>query len=409
MSAPPELSSQRNWPRTAALAALTVVAVGVCVLLVFPFLAGVTWGVALAVVALPVQRWVERRVKSGNWAAGITTALVVVLIGVPIALVGWQLTVEAKRTAAEVQAKASESAELAGQQATAKAEAEAKPDVEVKREAEAAKEEVRQSGWREYAARLPYVGPQLARLDPAEVEGRVREWLEKLLGSSFGVVKGAADAVLQSLVALFVLFFALRDRGPLLAQARGFMPVAAATADRIFDRAADAIHSTVYGTFVTAILQGVSGGLVFWALGLPAPVLWGVVMTILGILPFVGAFLVWVPAAVYLASEGQWWQAAVLVGWGVLMAGPVCNYVYAVAAGERLKLHPVPTLLAFIGGLAVFGVSGMILGPCVLAVTLALLNVWRSRTADGTPTAVQATPTLASAAPPAAPTELIIP
>jgi predicted PurR-regulated permease PerM len=83
-------------------------------------------------------------------------------------------------------------------------------------------------------------------------------------------------------------------------------------------------------------------------------------------------------------------------------------YVYAVAAGERLKLHPVPTLLAFIGGLAVFGVSGMILGPCVLAVTIALLDVWRSRTADGTPVAVQATPTLASTTPPA-PTELILP
>lgn len=112
-------------------------------------------------------------------------------------------------------------------------------------------------------------------------------------------------------------------------------------------------------------------------------------MTILGILPFVGEFVVWVPAALYLATEGQWWQAVVLAVWGVVMAGPVCNYVYAVAAGQRLKLHPVPTLLAFIGGLAVFGVAGMILGPCVLAVTLALIDVWRTRSSDGTPFAVQ--------------------
>lgn len=408
MSAPPDSSAQQNWPRAAALAALTVLAVVVCVLLALPFLAGLTWGIALAVVALPVQRWVERRLKSGNWSAGITTALVVLLIGVPVALVGWQLTAEARLAADQLQGRTHEQAEEAGKQAAAKAEAEAKPDAEVAREAEAAKDEVRRTGWREYAAKLPYVGPQLAQLDPAAVEARARDWLEKLLGSSFGVVKGAADAVLQSLVAMFVLFFTLRDRGSLLRQARGFLPVSAATADRIFTRAADAIHSTVYGTFVTAAIQGVSGGLVFWWLGLPAPVLWGVVMTILGILPFVGAFIVWVPAAAYLASEGQWWQAAVLVGWGVLMAGPVCNYVYAVAAGERLKLHPVPTLLAFIGGLGVFGVSGMILGPCVLAVTIALLDVWRSRTADGTPVAVQATPTLTTAAPPA-PAELIIP
>lgn len=408
MSAPPDSSTQRNWPRTAALAALTVVAVVVCVWLLTPFLAGLTGGIALAVVALPVQRWIERRLRSANWSAGITTALVVLLIGVPVGLVGWQLSVEAKRAADDLQAKTHERAEVAGKQAAAKAEAEAKPDAEVVREAEAAKDEARRTGWREYAAKVPYVGPQLAQLDPTEVEARTRDWLDRLVGSSFGVVKGAADAILQSLVAMFVLFFALRDRRSLVEQARGFLPVSAATADRVFTRAADAIHSTIFGTFVTAALQGATGGLVFWWLGLPAPVLWGVVMTILGILPFVGAFLVWAPAAAYLATEGQWWQAVVLVAWGLLMAGPVCNYVYAVAAGERLKLHPVPTLLAFIGGLAVFGISGMILGPCVLAVTIALLEVWRARTADGTPVAVQPTPAVATASPPA-PTELILP
>ncbi len=387
MSAPPDSSSRNNWPRTATLAALTVAAVVVCVLLTLPFLAGLTWGLALAVVALPAQRWVERRLKPGNWAAGITTTLVVLLIGVPVALVGWQLTVETQRAAGQVQAETSVKADKAGKQAAEKATSESKTDAEVVKESEAAQDEVRRTGWRDMAARLPYVGPPIAQLDPADVEARTRDWLEKLLGSSFGVVKGAADAMLQTLVAVFVLFFALRDHRSLAAQARGFLPVSAATADRIFTRAADAIHSTVYGTFVTAAVQGVSGGLLFWALGLPAPVLWGVVMTILGILPFVGAFLVWVPAAVYLATEGQWWQAAVLTAWGVLMAGPVCNYLYACCAGQRLKLHPVPTLLAFIGGLAVFGVSGMILGPCVLAVTLALIDVWRTRTADGTPVA----------------------
>lgn len=407
MSAPLDPLPHRHWPRTAALAALTVVAVVACVWLVSPFLAGLTWGIALAVVALPLQRWLERRLKPGNLTAGITTTLVVLLIGLPVGLVGWQLTAEAKRAADEVKAKTSEQAERAGEQAAAKAASEAKPDAEVAKETEAAKDEARRYGWREYAEKLPYVGPQLAQVDPAAVEARARDWLDKLLGSSFGVVKGAADAVLQSLVALFVLFFALRDRTSLLKQARGFMPVSAATADRIFSRAADAIHSTVYGTFVTAVVQGATGGLVFWWLGLPAPVLWGVVMTILGILPFVGAFLVWLPAALFLAGNGQWWQAAVLVGWGVLMAGPVCNYLYAYCAGERLKMHPVPTLLAFIGGLAVFGVSGMILGPCLLAVTVALIDVWRNRTADGTPVAVKSESVIPTPTPTTP--ELIIP
>lgn len=123
------------------------------------------------------------------------------------------------------------------------------------------------------------------------------------------------------------------------------------------------------------------------AQGLPAPVLWGVVIFVLGVLPFVGAVLVWAPAAVYLATVDRWGAAIALVAWGLLMAGPVGNYLYAYVTGDRMKLHPVPTLLAYVGGLAVFGISGMVLGPCVLAVTVALLEVWRQRAADGIPVA----------------------
>jgi predicted PurR-regulated permease PerM len=110
-------------------------------------------------------------------------------------------------------------------------------------------------------------------------------------------------------------------------------------------------------------------------------------MFVLGVLPMVGAVLVWAPAAAYLIADDRWGAAAALAAWGVIMAGPVCNYVYAYAAGDRMRMHPVPTLLAYIGGLAVFGVSGMVLGPCVLAVTAALLDVWRQRAADGAPVA----------------------
>lgn len=409
MPAPvPETQPRGEWPRVAALATLTGVGVVLCVLLVVPFLAGVTWGLALTVVALPVHRWIQRRVRNANVAAGLSTTLIVLVIGLPLAWVTMQLADETRKAAEAMQARTTEKAEAAGQQAADQAKREAKTEQEAAQDAANARAETRQSSWKEYAARIPYVGPQLARLNAADVEAHTREGLNKLLGSSFGVVKGGADAVLQTLVALFLLFFALRDHRSLLEQARGFVPLAPADADRVFARAADAIHATVYGTFVTAAVQGFTGGLVFWLVGLPAPVLWAVVMTVLGILPILGAFLVWVPAAVYLASQGQWWQAIVVVVWGLVMAGPVCNWMYAKLAGDRLKMHPVPVLLAFIGGLALFGVSGMILGPCVLAVTLALIEVWRHRTADGLPlAAVQSGATPAASQP--AGTTLIVP
>jgi predicted PurR-regulated permease PerM len=351
-----------DWPRVAALAVLTAVGVYLCYRIALPFLPGVTWAVALAVIGLPLHRRVTRAVTNPNWAAALSTATVVLVIAVPTALVAVQLAAETARVA------------------------------------EAVQEQARDGRWRETAARVPYLGDAVARLDAGEVEARVREVAGQVAARSAVGVEGVVLGLLQALVAVFVLFFCFRDRHHLLAGVRRLIPLTSAAADRILGRAEDAIHATVYGTLLTAVLQGATGGLLFWALGLPAPVLWGVVMVVLGILPFVGAFLVWVPAAAYLVSVDRWGAAVVLVTWGLLMAGPVCNYVYACAAGDRMRMHPVPTLLAFIGGLAVFGVSGMVLGPCVLAVTVALIDVWRHRSADGTPVAAHSAATKNGAA-----------
>ena len=342
-----------EWPRLAALAALTAVGVYLCYLLVAPFLPGVTWAVALAVVGLPLHRRVSRVVRNPNWAAGLSTAVVTLVIAIPVVLVGWQLATETARGAEMVRQQTSN-----GQ-------------------------------WQETVARVPYLGELVAQMNTAGIETRVRELVEQLVTRTISFVQGAVGGLLQALVAVFVLFFCFRDRHHLLAGVRSLIPLEPEGADRIIGRAEDAIHATVYGTLLTSALQATTGGLLFWALGLPAPILWAVVMFVLGVLPFVGAFLVWVPAAVYLVTIDRWGAAIAVVAWGLIMAGPVCNYLYAYAAGDRMRMHPVPTLLAFIGGLAVFGVSGMVLGPCVLAVSAALIDVWRHRAADGVPVAAR--------------------
>jgi predicted PurR-regulated permease PerM len=259
--------------------------------------------------------------------------------------------------------------------------------VETSRAVQTVQEQTATGRWRETAARIPYVGETVSHLDPVQLEEQARAAAAQVAGRTVGAAGGAADAVVQGLVAVFVLFFCFRDREYFAGEIRKLLPLDPAAGDRVIGRAGDAVHATVYGTLLTSVLQGVTGGLMFWAVGLPAPVLWGAVMIVLGALPFVGAFLVWVPAVVFLATENRWGPAAAITAWGLVMAGPVCNYLYAWTAGDRMRMHPVPTLIAFIGGLAVFGVSGMVLGPCVLAVTAALLDVWRHRAADGIPVA----------------------
>ena len=340
----PDNDRTRRRIQLATLAGFTLLGLVLCVYLARPFLPALAWAVALAVMAFPVHARLRKVITSANWTAGVSTAVVVAIILVPVLVVAEQLARETAEAAARAEVLAREG------------------------RVEAA------------ADKLPH-GPQAVawvkqNVDP---ETEARRLVTQLAGSAPAVARGSAWFAVQVLVCVFALFFAFRDWRHLLGAVADLSPLSRDESDYLFTRVSDSIHASVYATVVTAVIQGVTGGLLFWALGLPAPVLWGVVMTVLGIIPLVGAFLVWAPAAGALALDERWGAAAGLVVWGLLMAGPVGNWLYARLAGDRMRLHPVPVLIAFVGGLAVFGASGMVLGPVVLAVTMGLLDVRRRR------------------------------
>jgi predicted PurR-regulated permease PerM len=181
---------------------------------------------------------------------------------------------------------------------------------------------------------------------------------------------------------VFILFYLLRDRAELLAAVRRMLPLRRAEADRVFESAAGSVYANLYATLVTSAIDGVTGGLMFWALGLPSPVTWGAVMFVLSLLPVAGIFLVWVPVAAYLAMTGNWGGAAALTAWGIGCSILSDTLLYTRLAGDRMQLHPVPALIAYVGGLTVFGASGIVLGPAIVAVAVAVLDVWHHRAAD---------------------------
>jgi predicted PurR-regulated permease PerM len=331
--------------RSIALGVMTFLGVMACAYVAWPFLPALTWAVALAVMAYPLHVRLARLLPN-SWAAGLTTATVVAVLVLPLVFVGGQLGQEAKKAGALFRNGEIEAA------------------VERLPRGQDALEWVREN------------------IDFVEMTRRLTDGLA---GNAAAVASGSAWVAIQALVCAIVLFFALRDHCHLLAAVGDLSPFSPAEADHLVHRVSDAVHATVYATIVTGVVQGVTGGLLFWLLGIPGAILWGVVMIILGILPILGAFLVWVPAAIVLAVGDRWGAAVILVAWGVLMAGPVNNWLYARLAGDRSKLHPMPVLIAFVGGLAAFGISGMVLGPVILAVTLGLLDVWRWRFGSGPP------------------------
>jgi predicted PurR-regulated permease PerM len=201
----------------------------------------------------------------------------------------------------------------------------------------------------------------------------------RLTGVTGFFVKGSILQFAEICLTFYILFFLLRDRRKVLRALRELLPLDAEEWRLIVSRTVDTVHATIYGTLIASAVQGVLGGLMFWWLGLPAPLLWGVVMALLSVLRLVGAFLVWVPAAIFLAANGEWMRAAILVIWGMAVVGTIDNLLYPILVGNRLKLHTLLTFLSAFGGLIAFGASGFILGPISLSVSLGLIEIWRKR------------------------------
>jgi predicted PurR-regulated permease PerM len=343
-AAEPWLSRERVLALT--LIALTAVAVYLCYRLLVPFLPMLAWALALALVTHPMHRAICRRIRQPDVAAGVAVAVVAIAVVAPAVLVGRALVA---RAVASI------------------------PVLE---------RELASGHWREVVERSPWIAAALGwierELDLPALAGRAGEaaggWVPSILAGSAWTAAGL-------LITLFVLYFFFRDARSILGVLRSLVPLSHAETDEVFARVADTVHATVYGSLTVALVQGAMGGLMFWVLGLPAPVFWGAVMALLAVVPMLGTFIVWGPAALLLALSGEWLRALVLVAWGACAIGLIDNLLYPFLVGHRMRLHTLPVFFALLGGIAFMGAAGVVLGPLVLAATDALFDVWRRRLA----------------------------
>ena len=340
------------WSRERALVLAlfiaTALAFYLCYLLAHPFLPALAWALTLAVIAHPLHEWIARRIFRPNLAAVLAVLLVATTVVAPWLFVTQRLVGETMKVVEIIETEAA-------------------------------------SGrWQAIIERNPQLAPILKRIEAQmdlrnAVEGAANLVTERF--SSF--VGGSVWFVGELLITFFFLFYFLRDRRLALNALKSIIPLSNAENEQVFQRVAETIYATVYGTLAVALVQGFLGGMVFWWLGIATPFLWGVVMALLAVVPMLGAFVVWLPVAGFLALEGSWGKAFFLIAWGGIVIALVDNLLYPVLVGKRLRLHTLPVFVAMLGGLVVFGASGIILGPVVLAVTAALIEVWRRRTAGG--------------------------
>jgi predicted PurR-regulated permease PerM len=181
---------------------------------------------------------------------------------------------------------------------------------------------------------------------------------------------------------LYLLFFLLRDGKELLRSIRDAIPLRADQKRALFEKFTIVIRATVKGNIVVAIAQGALGGLIFWILGIHAPLLWAVLMAFLSLVPAVGAGLVWLPVAIYFLITGATWQGMVLIAYGVLVISVVDNILRPILVGKDTKLPDYVVLISTLGGISVFGINGFVLGPVIAAMFMAIWHIFALKAGD---------------------------
>ncbi len=321
--------------------ATTGIGIYLCYRVASPFLSAFAWALALAILFTPLQKRLENKLKWPSIAAGLSVVVIGLIVVIPLTFAMQQLVVQAAQGAKLIEAS------------------------------------VQSGEWRKTLESQLYLRPIVEavdqRLDLPGAFNALSTWFSSI---AMSVVKGSVFQVVEFCITFYLLFFLLRDRNQTLELLRLLSPLSNSDMSRLFVRVGDTVYATIYGTLVVASIQGFLGGVMFWCLGLPAPLLWGVVMALLAMVPMVGSLFVWLPAAMFLAFEGNWTKALILVLWGMMVVGTIDNLLRPILVGNRLKLHTALAFISVVGGLLVFGPAGLVLGPVTLTVTQSLLEVW---------------------------------
>lgn len=208
------------------------------------------------------------------------------------------------------------------------------------------------------------------------VSSSISKGSQFLATQALNIGQNAFDFVVSFFVMLYILFFLLRDGGALARRIRDAVPLESGIKHELSGKFITVIRATVKGNVVVAMLQGALGGLIFWMLGIHAPVLWGTLMAFLSLLPAVGAALVWGPVAVYFLVTGDIGKGLILTAFGVLVIGLVDNILRPLLVGKDTKMPDYVVLISTLGGMAIFGLNGFVIGPVVAAMFMAAWDLF---------------------------------
>jgi predicted PurR-regulated permease PerM len=321
-----------------------------CALLLRPFFSAIVGAIVLAVVTQRPYDWLASRIKNRSLCAAVTLILIVLAVIIPTFFLAQKLGEQALSTIS------------------------------------AFRNGAHQERITSFIANRPALAFRIEDFtNSIDINNATRTIATYVGGNLAGLFGNSVRIITQLVVMLFLLFFLLRDRTLALAALRSLLPLHEAESTELLDRVGNTILATALGRLTIAVVQGVLGGLAFWVLGVPSVILWAFTLTVCAMIPAFGSFLVWGPVAIYLGLTGHWGKAALLAIWGAVIVSTIDNILYPTLVGSHLRAHTATILLSILGGIAVFGPIGIVLGPVLFTLASTLLDIWRTRTSQQLP------------------------
>ncbi|MDD3897216.1 MAG: AI-2E family transporter [Candidatus Peribacteraceae bacterium] len=307
-----------------------------------PFFVSIAVAATAAVMLHPVYRWIEKKVRNRSVAAFLTVLLSIVILLLPLSLIG----VLVARQAAELYAQIVENPS----------------SLSFADSLIAAIEDIVQR----YAP--------AAELDLTSYAGQIIQWIA---GNVQAIFVGTASTFLGLFLGIITFYYLLKDGDKFILRFTELSPLSDQDERKILSRLQRTINSVVRGSMIIASLQGIVTGIGLSIFGIPNAVLLGSIAAFGALIPTVGTSIVLAPVILYLFIVQDYFAAIGLLIWGAVAVGLIDNMLHPLLVGRGMRLHPLFIFFAVIGGIALFGIAGFILGPLVISLLAALLDVYR--------------------------------
>ena len=336
-----------------ALAVLLALVTVAFIWILLPYYGAIFWAVILGILFAPVQRKLLIRFnRQRNLASGVTLLICLLVAVLPVIIISALLVQEGATLYQRIESN----------------------QLDIASYVEHGKN------------MLPtFAQNGLDRLGMGNLDGlrdKISKWATQgsqfLASQAFSFGQGTLDFVVSFGIMLYLLFFFLRDGPEVARKVRMAVPLPEQQKRRLQLKFNRVVRATVKGNLVVAITQGALGGLIFWVLGIPSALVWAVLMAFLSLLPAVGAGIVWAPVAAYFILTGAIWQGVVLTAFGVLVIGLVDNVLRPILVGRDTKMPDYVILVSTLGGLAVFGLNGFVIGPLIAALFISSWAIFAS-------------------------------